>query len=406
MMIRYSSIKLKRMLLIFMLALPHLKPDSVVVMWPAVEKLFDLGRLLSLFIILLLNIRGKRKMNLLLAVILLLSVWLSFSTMVNGSKTLRTNIVSLGSAVALPLLIYYFSDQMEDLIDALLMNYEWLIYASLISVVLFLPTGLYIKEGAINRKEFFLGNENQIIFYALPAICLVLLHAKRTRRKLRAGCLIIACAANEVLVWCATGIVGLVAFGLVFFLAERWRSVRYYSVLGVSLVADLLITVVRFFDRQTFAARIITDVLGKDVTFSTRTTVWDLTYPLIQDNLLIGLGQGNHILSEKGDYFHTHNQYFELLLEGGIPMLVLFAVLILLVGRAMSYTRRITYGKKVMLAAAACLFVQFITTQRITAEVYIPFFLMAYVKEIDRITTGNGTSEWREPAGTLLPETE
>ena len=387
MQIRFNKQRAGRIITIFLLAFPHLRPDCVVNMWPALDVLFNAGRILSLLVIIALNLYKRKTIKSIFVVIVIAQLWLTLSTVINGSQNLMGNLVYMGSAIAIPLLINCYADHMDETIDALFMNYEWLIYASLISIMLFYPNGMYIKEGALNRKGYFLGNENQIIFYAVPAITLALLRMKKAKNTIRSFCLIAACVANEVLVWCATGIIGLAVMGVVFFVIGKWRFIQYYTIYFITLIGDLLVTVFRIIDKNGFIAHIITNVLGKTVTLSGRTLIWDEAYPIIGDNLLIGLGRGNHIPASNGALHHCHNQYFELLLEGGVPLLIIFLIMVFIVGYAVSYTKTMTYGKRVMIAALACLFIQFIATQRITAEIFIPFVLAYFCKGID-ITIG------------------
>lgn len=382
--IRYNKDKLFRTLTIFLLAFPHLKPDSVVALWPTVDLLYNAGRIGSLLVILFLTIQKKRPIKTTLVLIFAVEIWLTITTLIQKTMSLRANLVYFGSAIAIPLLIHCYSDHMSETIDALFMNYEWLMYASLITVILYYPKGLYRKEVLTSHAAYFLGNENQIIFFAIPAICLALLLIKKNRRRIRALILIAICIANEVIVWCATGLVGLAAALLVFLCAsKKGRVLNYYSVYFTTLFINILVSVFRIFDKNGFVSRIIINVLHKSLTLSGRTYIWDAAYPMIKKHLWTGLGRGSHIAMTKGTY-HAHNQYFELLLEGGIPLLLLFFAMLFATGKSVSYTRKMTFGKKTVLAMLACIFVVFIAEQRITADVFIPFMLAVFVKQIDQ----------------------
>ena len=377
-----SSIN-KRIICFFLLAFPQLKPNCVSHVWPSIDRFYDIGRLVSLvFIVMLLFIKKKSKFQLTILLIILMEIWITVITYVYNSQSLNSNITYFSSSIAIPVLMYLFSDYMDEVTSALLMIYEWLIYASLISIIIYFPKGMF-QSSETGRGLYFLGNENGIIFYVIPAICLSIIHIKKTGKKIRGLLLIAACLANEIVVWCATGIVGLVfACIIVLFSLKKRKNPNYYFVLIITLIADILITVVRAFDRFGLFVFFIDKVLNKTLTFSGRTFIWDAALPVIMKRPLTGCGRGNHIIL---GYFarHAHNEYFQLLIVGGIPLLLAFVILLIHYGRVFSIIQRRSITVVLMVAMLGCLYVQFITTSRINFELYIPLALASYANEID-----------------------
>ena len=368
---------------IFLLVFPHINPACVQYMWPRIATLYDIGRIASMsVIVLMLLLKRNAKLQPVVLLIILMEVWLSFTTFIHGSQTLLRNLISFASAIAIPLIMYIYSDSMDELLTALFMNYEWMIYASLISIVLYFPYGMF-QTGEIGRPQYFLGNENGIIFYALPALALSLIRMKKDGIKLRGLLLIIACIANEVIVWCATGIVGLFAAAvLLFYMYVKRRQINYYIILFGMLFADFLISILRILDRFWLTSYFVEEILGKAVTLSGRTYIWDAAMPIIFNNWLTGCGRGNHIAS--GIFMrHAHNQYFQILIVGGIPLLILFLILMFCYGRIFNNGNRNSFGKVVMLCMLTCLYIQFIATSRVSYEVYVPLALASFSKEID-----------------------
>ena len=74
-------------------------------MWPALDVLFNAGRILSLLVIIALNLYKRKTIKSIFVVIVIAQLWLTLSTVINGSQNLMGNLVYMGSAIAIPLLI-------------------------------------------------------------------------------------------------------------------------------------------------------------------------------------------------------------------------------------------------------------------------------------------------------------
>ena len=367
---------------IFLLAFPHLCPVSLQIVWPRIATLFDIGRFASLTVILLrLAVKEKTRFNPVVFMILVMEAWLTLITYMRGSQTIMRNLISVATAISIPLLIYVYSDYMDELLSALYRNYEWLIYASLLSIAVYYPYGMY-QTGEIGRPQYFLGNENGIIFFVIPAVALALIRIKKEGKKFGPIMLILACIVNEVVVWCATGIVGLtVAGALLIYMYTMKRQVNYYVVLSGALIADYLISVVRILDKFWITSHFIQQVLGKTITLSGRTYIWDAAMPIIYNNLLTGCGRGNHVITDILPR-HAHNQYFQVLIVGGLPMLILFLGIMFYLGTVFKREESHTFVNAVMMGMLACLYIQFIATSRVAMDVWIPLTLASFTPEI------------------------
>ncbi|NRB81598.1 MAG: O-antigen ligase family protein [Saccharospirillaceae bacterium] len=83
------------------------------------------------------------------------------------------------------------------------------------------------------------------------------------------------------------------------------------------------------------AYEFIFSLVGRDATLTNRTVIWELLRPLIQEKIALGYGYGAFWASFGADEFikrwsyigNAHNGYLEMLLHGGIPMLVIFTIM-------------------------------------------------------------------------------
>lgn len=369
--------------MIFFLVFPNIKPSSIAALVPLLSQAYNVLSYVSFAVVLIMIIRSRRTIiQPVMTLILLMELWIFIATFLHQSDDMLSNITSFISGITIPLIIYAFSDRMEELLTALLMNFEWLIYASLISIFIYYPNGMYISGTKI---QYFLGNENGIIFYVIPALFLVSIYMKMKHKYVRGSLLIAACLANEVIVWCATGIVGLFIAGILVAISIRRRKlINYYIILVGSLIADFFITILRTFDQYNFLTYIINDLLNRSLTLSGRIKIWDQAVTIIEENFMTGLGRGDHVIL-KGIVFHAHNEYFQILLIGGIPLLLIFLYLLFYLGKRLNDTENNTYARLMCMAMLACLFIQFIATSRLTFRLYVPLMLASYINDIDKI---------------------
>ncbi len=368
-------------LLIALLILPNLYPSGLGQLIPASTAVYNIGSVLSFLVVVAMIATYRRvAVNYAVILVLVMELWLSYMTVIFKSASLKENIFSFTSSVTITLIIYHFSDRLDEVIEAVLINFEWLIYASLISVILYYPDGMYIGG---DKPQYFLGHENGIIFYAIPAMFAALVHMKKEGRYLRGILLIAACLANILIVWCATAIVGIAVAGFVVFIAIFFRKpISYYMILICMVVADIVIVFFQTYAKNEFLAYVIQHLLEKSLTFTGRTKIWKRAMELIPTCLWTGMGRGYHV-DALGLTYHAHNQYLELLLEGGIPLLVMQFIFLIYIGKKLGDMREKTFTGILVCGMTTLLLVEFIAQSRLTFRVYVPLTLAAYVMEIE-----------------------
>jgi O-antigen ligase len=84
-----------------------------------------------------------------------------------------------------------------------------------------------------------------------------------------------------------------------------------------------------------YAYEFIFSLVGRDADLTDRTRIWELLLPLINENIALGFGYGAFWASFAADEFldhwgyigNAHNGYLEILLHGGMPMLIVFILM-------------------------------------------------------------------------------
>lgn len=290
----------------------------------------------------------KLKISLFSALLVAYYGYLLFVTAANGGAVVSV-LTQAGSFIVICLLVELsMAEDSSLLFSTLLRVLEVFICINFLTVILF-PDGLYSTD--YFSQNYFLGYRNQIINYVLPCICLELLNiwsGKEERGKAMGRAVVmIAISFASVLLVRSGGSTVVVAMFVVFFLVcsklpPRYFNFKYYFALN----AILFFAIVVFRQQDIFSG--IINALGKTMTFSGRTYIWDTTFDLIKDNFIFGYGL-EHYSDRVAQYaaagapgavqmvsgFHAHDRYLETVFRGGLVLLVLYLSIIFVSGREM-----------------------------------------------------------------------
>ena len=213
-----------------------------------------------------------------------------------------------------------------------------LIYLLVNYVMIMTGTGSVASWGQqeiLAQPSYLLGIRTRVTDCVFPAILLALLYDSGSRRSWgwRTILAISSGIVQIVTLQVATAWVGAAIMAVVY-LAVRLHmragglfSMRGATVLGV--VVTLLVVVARV---QTYFAAQIEGLLGKSVTMTGRTELWDAAIPILADSPLFGYGInsqfGAFIPAFKGLLWQAHNQYLQIAYDGGLVAVGLFIALL------------------------------------------------------------------------------
>lgn len=314
----------KQTILIFLLLFPHMKPPSLVFLAPLVETAYDVGRLLSAVLIILLMVAERKKPSPALTIFALLELWIIIVTAFFNTQYTVGALINCSSVVIVFAIVEYYSRRAPDqLLQALMASLGWIMVVNLITVLVYYPEGIYKADE--EHADFFLGQKNSFITFVLPA-CTAALLAFCAGRRLSPLIVMAAGIVPVLITWSATSVVGLLLMALVLFLGLRGKNriLRPTYIWLITLLADYLITVRRILDHPGPLNTFITQVLHKNVTLTGRTEIWDVFYTFFQKRPFLGYGFRQYMQVGEETAYHAHNTYFQFLLLGGIVALALF----------------------------------------------------------------------------------
>lgn len=253
---------------------------------------------------------------------------LLISTIVNGGNYIKYSGYLISSLGITMIIKYLSQDKSWQLIASIRNVCRFLVCINLVTIALF-PNGLIYPE------YHFLGNDNISVPSILMCATLVLYCSYLQYDKISLGGAIdfLLCALNLLIIWSGTGITGLIVFVCVcvgLFMFKRILNVRKMIV-----IAGVACYLILFASNISFLQDYIVGFLGKDMTFTGRTYIWEEAIAMIVQKPLLGYGildsQAIVYSNIMGYYKWAHNEYLQSLLNGGVIYCALIVISIVMV---------------------------------------------------------------------------
>jgi len=367
----------KKSLALFFLILPHLKPEAFDYAYPLMGDIFNIGRILSVIILVFILICKKYKASPIIYIIALWQLWVLITTALNSGDIHRAFILLI-STIALTVIVDYYSEEPRILIETLFFNFSWLIVVNFFSV-LFFPNGLYTKGVHNENICYFLGFKNSMFCYFMSALIFAFIRLQYSNKKIRSVFIVLLTCSTCIMVWSASTLVAIgIFFVFLFFMSYSRGIFRYISfnkiVIGYILI-DILLCVFGILSSMSALNWFITQFLQKDITLSGRTSLWSIANIMIVNKPFIGYGVGEHI-EWHGYSWYGHNQIYNALLESGIIGLFFYAIIIGLIGKKFkSAYKSTTYY--ILICAYIGIFALFLVEAG-TNPIFFIFYVLGY----------------------------
>lgn len=212
-----------------------------------------------------------------------------------------------------------------------------LVFINWLTIVIF-PSGLYLSE-LYTTNWFFLYDNMHIIWY-LAAICISYInHEINNTKRYNLAILLFLTTYSVIFCLSANSIVAyaILLFYLVFanFL-NKSKILNYKSYLVTFILANISFVFLRV---QEWFSWFIVELLGKSLTFTGRTVIWDkaLNYIAARPILGYGLEPSSVIAYKLGNvhYTHAHNTLLDITYKGGLVSSFLFMVMLFSLRRSL-----------------------------------------------------------------------
>lgn len=356
-----------KVLMYFIILFPFFKPEYLVRI-PIISILFNAWKIISWIIVILLILkRGRLTKQFLL--LLLFCFWLTFITIIKMGdfKTVFTFSISI---ISLSYIVEEGIRNIKSFIKSLILCFEIVIYINLISIILF-PQGLYTTGSTLigtALSNWFLGYDNTHIAYYLPAYIVSYIYMNLFKKSFRGKALIIAILLSSIICWSATTMVGIFMMILFSALPCIKRNTKIFNLKNYLLLTIFLFLFIVIFRMQNKFEFLIVDILKKDLTFTNRTILWEITLTYIVKHLLFGYGWQSasirHLMYNSKTIIFAHNQILEYLYLGGIVCIIIYLSLWLY---AIKSTKKNKNNENIQIIHVAFLILQILSI----TEVYL-----------------------------------
>lgn len=383
----------KKDFFMFALLAPLLEPYAIQVLYRSAHRLFLLAKLACIIIIFALfilnSVRKKKRVSPQITIWVIFWCYLLANTIIQGRIT-NDFFVGALSMIAGLMLVDLNIDRPRHMLSVLLVCFEILIYLNLITMIL-APQGMYISNATGNTENWLLGYDNFFEQTFIPAYITALLYGYLYKKFLRAGLLIICIHISALFTYPGTLLICLLFLDILYFFGI-YKLKRLFNLRNMILVILAANIGILLFDIQTQLGQIIFALLNKDVTFTGRTRIWELSMYQILQSPIIGYGfsDGTYRLTQMQNLmrgaFNCHNEYLEILWEGGVVLLFIFVASVLFMIKKTNETKELRTTQIITLGICA-FFIAFIAKAHIQMTP-IPFTLLVgltnYPAELER----------------------
>lgn len=347
------------------------------------DRIYTYGGAFCLFILIILLFRVKIKKSL----IWIMSFYgiILFSTIIGSGNIYQYMKSDLGE-LAMCLLFYIWLEKNPGLLIEGFAIYDVYIYVNLVTILLF-PQGLY--SNSMYSHCWFLGYKNPQIRTILPILGMSLIRSfwKYQCVSLQTWCLIVCAAVTFLLIDSATSLVGICIFFLLLFIFHEQdkRIPGFITLINGFWISAAACIMIIFFEMQYLFAGIIEDILGRNLTFTTRVGIWEKTIRFIQRRFLCGYGyltgteyghMYNHIYAT-----HPHNYYMYVLMTGGILLFFVLFLGLLYANEKLNATIDTIYSKIVLFLLYSFLAMG-ITESLVSTVLLYPMLILAMKSDV------------------------
>jgi O-antigen ligase len=189
---------------------------------------------------------------------------------------------------------------------------------------MFFPT-----RDSVGAAHYLFGGKNALAILIVPTMFYIAYYSRVVYHRLTfKNILLIAISVLTLFMGDSSTAVVIAIIALLSVLFIHRVRLGHYFYLTVFTIFQFFIISAQRLSEIPLVADFITNYLGKDLTFSGRSNVWEVTMNAINSSFF-GYGRGNSVVSSQIiGLSESHNMILEILLTGGVILLILFIVVV------------------------------------------------------------------------------
>lgn len=239
---------------------------------------------------------------------------------------------------------------------------------------------------ASGNYQNFLISDNFLGYYILPFMMLITISSlwKKAKIDISTWILLIICVLSTVISQAGACTVGICFYG-VMILFSIWYKGRAKSSMTMFYIVYLLFFVgIVFFNVQYYASGFLSNVLGKDASFTGRTELWALAIYAIAQRPILAYGtmEGGRalVLWRNGAYHSCHNYFLSILIEGGVLQFLAYINMLRIVAQKLKNNIN-NIEVNIIATGILAMLVMYISEGELTIPAQYLIFFLAYYSE-------------------------
>ncbi|HFI0235142.1 hypothetical protein HCC70_01925 [Streptococcus suis] len=314
-------LKLKKTDIFAFIALMPIFEPTYFITIPLVSAIYNVLSILLPIVIITIAFRNKGTFYRFPFLLIGIEFWILLLTIFNRGQ-IRATVSYFLMFTSVILLFSLYKTRIMSLFRAFQLHFEICIYLNLLSLIFF-PDRLFSRFNVAYGYtfEWFLGSRNNFLNWLLPGLMIAMMDSYFHPKSIRWKILILAIFATQFFQTSSTLIVTSVILGILFLTNKINKFFKPIPALLLALVIQFLIVIA---NNVSFLSPIIEGVLGKELTFTNRTTIWMNALNSIH---WIGLGkmQSDQVVNILGNFglflwrgaTHAHNQLLNFGVQSG-----------------------------------------------------------------------------------------
>lgn len=333
---KISSKISKKSIVFFLLSAVCVRPDYLLnFSW--VYRIYSMGSIIALLYVVFHLLKNKENFPNSMKALITVFIWLLFSTLWNGNS-----FSAWWDSVEIPmvaLFVTYYgmkTDARKFLhsLECLLILYVIINFITVIAFPEGLDYGTQQYVNGLGELTFFLGQKNVVIKFSLLAEFCVIVESVMYYGNCKLFERIISVIVFFVGIYTHSSITTIASFLPLIFTFMNFEKVpEWINIISGAICNVIFFLGIIIMKQQEKFAFIIENVLGKNLTFSSRTRLWDIGLLLSSQHIFVGNGvEPKAAVMVKTGFGNDsfHNFIVDYLYQGGIIVLLLWGGFVLL----------------------------------------------------------------------------
>lgn len=355
----------------------------------------SLAMTLFMFMLSLVFIIKERNISQFSLIVLLLMMIVEFVSLASNVAW-KDWIYNTFDIMLLLFLFHYYRDNLSPVITGTTIGFSICVYIQLCQCALH-PEMWMVEMGKEKAGYLLGGNYNSIGCRIICALATSMIATKISKKWLINFIFVFAASLIIMaMVQSMTSLTCIILFLLlcIFPNKELQRYATFTTIITAVLFEIFVCFQGKGFENNDFARWFLVDILGKDITFTNRTTLWDAALRVISESPIWGYGNVDEdwFMSEMSSAaIGPHNFILGLMINGGVIALTLYVYIII-----KAFIRTLPYKERyanITLAAPATLFIMMLMEYY---PIQFPVYLLTlcyYYKEFREITDSKAIAE-------------